>query len=269
MTAHAVAGFSRREALGYLNARLTSFPDQRIEALDLAEDLGGLPIALAQAAAVVTADREHLPGVPGRVRAAARSTTAQTLVDGCPQSLLATWSLAVEHAHELPPAGLSWPALVFASAFDTSGIPAAVLTSPAACAYITGQHGTAGPPVPASTTGPGAGGAEQNLVRSAYATLERLGLLSVDRASAVRTVWLHPAVRAAVRAYLAPGNVEQVVAAAAAALLEAWPEPGAPGQQPAAQPGAAGLRRPRCAPSRATCCGSRTPTRCCSGRGRR
>ena len=54
VTAHAVAGFSRREALGYLNARLTGFPDQRIEALDLAEDLGGLPIALAQAAAVVT-----------------------------------------------------------------------------------------------------------------------------------------------------------------------------------------------------------------------
>ena len=78
-------------------------------------------------------------------------TVTDTIIDGCPQSLLATWSLAVEHAHELPPAGLSWPALVFASAFDTSGIPAAVLTSPTACAYVAGQHsmrhaaGTAGP----------------------------------------------------------------------------------------------------------------------------
>jgi hypothetical protein len=30
VTSHAVAGFSRREALGYLNTRLTGFPDQRI-----------------------------------------------------------------------------------------------------------------------------------------------------------------------------------------------------------------------------------------------
>src|SRR6202035_201033 len=94
-------------------------------------------------------------------------TTTETLVEGCPQSLLATWSLAVEHAHELPPAGLSWPALVFASALDTSGIPAAVLTAPAACAYITGQPSTgqhaAGQP----------DGAGPSLVRSAYANLER------------------------------------------------------------------------------------------------
>jgi tetratricopeptide (TPR) repeat protein len=233
MTAHAVPGFSRREALAYLNARLTGFPDQRIEALDLAEDVGGLPIALAQAAAVVTATGSTCRDYRAEY-AERRRTTAETLVDGCPQPLLATWSLAVEHAHELPPAGLSWPALVFAAALDTGGIPAAVLTSPAACAYIIGQpgngqhsagqhsaghHHRAGP-----ADGTAAASAEQNLVRAAYATLERLGLLSVDRASVVRTVWLHSAVRAAVRAYLAPGNIEQAVAAAAAALLEAWPE---------------------------------------------
>jgi tetratricopeptide (TPR) repeat protein len=237
VTAHAVAGFSRREALAYLNARLTSFPDQRIEALDLAEDLSGLPIALAQASAVVTATdmtcRDY------RTEYARRTgTITDTIIDGCPPSLLATWSLAVEHAHELPPAGLSWPALVFASAFDTSGIPAAVLTSPAACAYIVGQHGAGQHGVGqhgvsqhgAGQAGPG--GAEQNQVRSAYANLDRFGLLSLDNTSAARTVWLHPTVRAAVRAYLAAGNVEQVAAAAAAALVEAWPEPGTPGSSP-------------------------------------
>ncbi len=143
VTAHAVAGFSRREALAYLNARLTGFPDQRIEALDLAEDLGGLPIALAQAAAVVTVTgstcRDYRAEYAERLRA-----TAGTVVDGCPPSLLATWSLAVEHAHELPPAGCPGPRSCFASVLDTSGIPAAVLTSPAACAYITGRPGTGG-----------------------------------------------------------------------------------------------------------------------------
>jgi tetratricopeptide (TPR) repeat protein len=217
VTTHAVPGFSRREALAYLNARLTDFPDQRIEALDLAEDLGGLPIALAQAAAVVSVAkstcRDYRADYAQRL-----ATTTETLVEGCPQSLLATWSLAVEEAHQLPPAGLSWLALVFASVLDAGGIPAAVLTAPAACAYITGQPPTGQPD-----------GAERALVRSAYATLERLGLVCVDERDEARTVWLHSAVRAAVRAYLAPGHVEHVVAAAAAALLEAWPEAGAPG----------------------------------------
>jgi tetratricopeptide (TPR) repeat protein len=218
---HAVHGFSRREALAYLNARLTSFPDQRIEALDLAEDLGGLPIALAQAAGVMTVTQTSCREYRAEYARRLGSVTG-SVVDDCPQSLLATWSLAVEHAHELPPAELSWPALVFAAALDTGGIPATVLTAPTARAYITGERDI-GQPDP--DTG-------QPLVRSAYANLERLGLLSVDSSSAVRTVWLHAAVRSAVRAYLAPGHVEQVIAAAAAALLEAWPEPGAPDSSP-------------------------------------
>ena len=111
-------------------------------------------------------------------------------------------------------------------------------------------------------------------MRSAYTNLDRLGLLSLDNASAARTVWLHPTVRAAVRAYLAAGNVEQVVTAAAAALLEAWPEPGAPGHTPQLSQARRSDRHcatapPRCAPSPATCSGSRTPTRCCSGPARR
>ncbi|TVZ06036.1 hypothetical protein EAS64_00790 [Trebonia kvetii] len=219
VTAYPVPGFSRREALGYLNARLTGYPDQRIEALDLAEDVGGLPIALSQAAAVVMATqttcRDYRAEFAQRMQG-----TAGTQVDGCPPALLATWSLAVEHAHQLGPAGLAWPALVFASVLDTGGIPAGVLTAPAAAGYITGQQG-----------GPQRGG-ELNLVRTAYASLERLGLLSVDNASPVRTVWLHSAVRSLVRAYLAPGNVEQVVSAAANGLLEAWPEAGSPGGGP-------------------------------------
>jgi tetratricopeptide (TPR) repeat protein len=230
VTAHAVGRFSRREALGYFNTRLTGYPDQRIEALDLAEDLDGLPIALAQAAGVVTVSdttcRNYRVPYTERLQA-----TTDSPVDGCPRSLLATWSLAVEYAHRLSPVGLAWPALVLASAFDSGGIPAAVLTSPAACAYITGRTGSTGDGQD-GTDGSGSASTTQNLVRSAYATLERLSLLSVDRVSAVRTVWLHTTVRAAVRAYLAPGNVEQAVTAAAAALLEAWPEPGAPGSDP-------------------------------------
>src|SRR5271165_1867043 len=53
-----VPGLSRREALSFLSARLTDHPDQRIEALDLGEDLNGLPLALGQATAVINARQQ-------------------------------------------------------------------------------------------------------------------------------------------------------------------------------------------------------------------
>ena len=214
-TAYGVPGFSRREAVAYLNTRLVSFPDQRIEALDLAGDIGGLPLAIALAAGVITVAegtcREYRAEYAQR-----RRTAAPAPIDGCPQSLLATWSLAVEYAHEMPPAGLAWPALALASMLDTSGIPAAVLTSPAACGYITGRADV--------------GETEQGLVGSTYDALERLGLAVVDPNSTARTVWLHPSVRSCVRAYLTPGSIDQVVQAAATALAEAWPAAGAPAE---------------------------------------
>jgi tetratricopeptide (TPR) repeat protein len=227
-----VPGFSRREALAYLTATLTGFPDQRIEALDLAEDIGGLPIAMAQAAAVIqhsdSSCRDYRAEYDLRLR-----STAGMIVDGCPQPLLATWSLAVEYAHGMAPAGLAWPALVFAAVLDGSGIPAAVLTSRAACGYITG-------------TPSGGGATDQNLIRATYANLGRLGLLTMDTTSAVRTVWVHSAVRAAVRAYLAAGHIEQAVQAGATALLEAWPPETAPlealAAEAPAQPSAKGER---------------------------
>jgi tetratricopeptide (TPR) repeat protein len=207
-----VEPYSRREALGFLNARLSGYPDQRIESLDLAEDLGGLPISIAQAAAqIMESDitaRDYRVLYTERRRA-----TAGSAINGCPPSMLATWSLAVERAHDLEPAGFAWPALALASMLATNGIPAAVLTSPAACTYITGNPSEAS-------------GADQNLVRSAYGNLAKLGLVSLDKASGVRTVWVHAAVQSAVRAYLPGTSVEQVVAAAASALLEAWPDPG-------------------------------------------
>ncbi len=202
-----VGGLSRREALDYVTSQLTDHPDQRIEALDLGEDLNGLPLGLAQATAVMSARGQgcreyrallaeripHMPAVPG-VSAA----------------VLATWSIAAECAHELPPAGLAWPTLVLTAMLDHHGVPGAVLTSPTACGYIAGRPS-------------GANGADQNMVRAAINNLAQAGLITIDPASAVRTVRMHASVQAAVRAYLPPAELDQVVLAAADALLETWP----------------------------------------------
>ncbi len=205
-----VGGFSRREALSYLTKRLTEHTDQRIEALDLGDDLDGLPLAIAQAAAVMSVTglscpeyrvqlserRKHMAGVP---------------VEGVSPAALATWSLAAECAHQLPPAGVAWPTLALAAMFDPHGIPGAVLTTPAACGYVAGR--------------PSAGSeADQNLVLAAVTNLARAGLVGIDPASRVRMVQMHPSVQTAVLAYLPSAELEQVVLAAADALTQAWPE---------------------------------------------
>ncbi len=207
-----MGGFSRREALSYLGARLTDDPDQRVEALDLGEDLGGLPLGLAQAAAVMNVNR--LSCREYRIQLAERRKhMTGHLVDGVSAAVLATWSLAAECAHALVPAGLAWPALALAAMLDPHGIPGAVLTSPAACGYIAGR--------PSAATA-----ADQNLVRAAITNLARVGLVSIDPASPARTVRMHYSVRAAVRAYLPPADLEYVLLAAADALAQTWPEPG-------------------------------------------
>ena len=207
-----IGGFNRREALSYLSSRLTDHPDHRTEALDLGEDLDGLPLSLAQAAAVMKVSglgcREYRVQLAER-----REHMAGVRVDGVSTAVLATWSLAAECAHGLEPAGLAWPALALAAMLDPNGIPGAALTCPAACGYITGRPSTAA-------------GTEQRVVRAAITNLARVGLVSIDPASPVRTVRMHPAVQAAVRAYLPPADMEQAVLSAADALIQTWPESG-------------------------------------------
>jgi tetratricopeptide (TPR) repeat protein len=207
-----VGGFSRREVLAYLSARLTDHPDQRIEALDLGADLDGLALGLAQAAGVMSVSRLSCREYRGRFGERRKHMSA-VRVDGVSPAVLATWSLAAECAHEFPPAGVAWPALALAAMLDPHGIPGAVLTSPAGCGYVAGRPSVAD-------------GADQALVRAAMTNLARVGLVSIDPASPARTVRMHPSVQAAVRAYVPADDFEQAVRAAADALMQAWPEPG-------------------------------------------
>jgi tetratricopeptide (TPR) repeat protein len=207
-----VGGFSRREALAYLSSRLADYADQRIEALDLAEDLDGLPIGLAQATAVMNANRLNCQEYRAQF-GERRTYMSGRPVEGVSPAILATWSLAAECAHQLVPSGLAWASLALTAVLDPHGIPGAVLTSPAACGFIAGR--------PSSATGP-----DQNLARTAITNLARAGLVSIDPASAVRTVRMHRCIQTAVRAYLPPADTDQVLIAAADALVQAWPEPG-------------------------------------------
>ena len=134
-----VPGLSSPEAMKYLTARLGYGLGPRFEARDLIEDLDGLPLALALASAVMLVSEQDCAAY--RARLAERRPDMKP-VPGVSAPVLAAWSMAVDAARDLAPAGLAWTALALAAMLDHHGVPDAVLTSPAACGYITGRPST-------------------------------------------------------------------------------------------------------------------------------
>jgi len=206
-----VGPFSPREAMGYLSAHLHTDAALRTGALELATDLGFWPLALGQAAAVMTASgigcREY------RARLAEYQVSPARSGAGDLQHLVPAWSLAVRTADTPAPAGLASRTLSLISLLAPHGIPGVVLTSPAACEYLTGQPG---------------GPAERGMATQAVHNLARLGLLSVDGQSAASTVVVHPAVQTLARQHLPAAERQGLVLAAADALLQAWSLPNLP-----------------------------------------
>jgi tetratricopeptide (TPR) repeat protein len=202
-----VPAFSMREAMGFLSDRLTTDPEHRSGAYDLADALGGEPAALAQAGAVMAGSgtgcrhyQHYLDQQRARQRAAAGSE---------PPAASVTWLLSADYAEELLPGGGTWPLLVLAALLDSHGIPPAVLTAPAACKYLA-DTGTGSPPAP------------EQAWKAALA-LEHAGLVSIGPAGEP-AVWVSAPLQAAARAAAAPELLGLAVQAAAAAVLEAWPK---------------------------------------------
>ncbi len=200
-----VAAFSTREAVSCLLARLTTDPDQRSRAIDLAADLGGEPAALAQAGAVIASS-----GLPSReYRHLFAQRRAQLAAAGTePSAAAVTWTLSADHAGHLAPGAGSWLLLVLCAVLDGDGIPGTVFTMPPVCQYL--DEGAARPPDPQQAW-------------TAVLALERAGLVAIGRASTPPAVWVSPALQAAVRAAVSPRVLDRAVRAAADALLEAWP----------------------------------------------
>jgi hypothetical protein len=177
-----VSPFSRREALAFLTTRLFEDTAQRNGALDLAEALGCLPIALAQAAALI-ADaqldcRQYHGQFDGRWQAMGIGPDS-----GYAATVAVTWSLALDRSDQLLPTALARPLLAMLAMLDPNGVPAAVLTAPAARAYI------------GSYTAERAAAADAD-VRRALSSLDQVGLISIDASNPVRTVYMHALVQA-------------------------------------------------------------------------
>jgi len=202
-----MGGLSRRESLSYLLGLLADDRGQRTGAIDLVDMVGGEPLALGQAGAVVdnsglscrdytdlfARKREQLAGsFPGRPPAAAIS-----------------WTLCVEQACRMLPGAPVQAMLVLAAVLDGHWIPAPVFTASAALDYAGEAARRA---------------ASQEDAWACVASLEHTGLVTVDRSASPVLVRIDPSVQAAVRSAAPRQLLERAAMAAAIALLDVWPE---------------------------------------------
>jgi tetratricopeptide (TPR) repeat protein len=203
-----VGPFSQREAVSYLSERVSADPDKRHGAIELAQELDFEPVALTQASAVIAhfplASREYRANFLRRREQFAASPGARV-----PPAAV-TWTFSFERADELTPGGSAKQLLALAAVLDGHGIPETVLATPAARHLLTGGDSPAG-------------------IERALASLERVGLLTVDDATDPPAIRISSVLQAGLRAAMPAGLEDQAARSAADALLQAWPEHEQPG----------------------------------------
>jgi tetratricopeptide (TPR) repeat protein len=202
-----VGAFSSREALSYLMGRLTADPDQRLGAIDLVEDLGCEPMALAQASGVIATSSLSCRDYQGYFTA--RRDQLATTAGSKPPAAAVSWLFSVEQADRLAAGGAAQPVLALAALMDGHGMPATVFSSPAAGAYLAADSTSAA--------------SARELAWSTLPILERTALLALDRAASPPAVRISPVIQAAIRAVMPDAMHDRAVRAAADALVEVWP----------------------------------------------
>jgi tetratricopeptide (TPR) repeat protein len=204
-----VGFFSVREALSCLTERLSVNPVQRQGAIDLIEALGREPLALGQAAAVIV--NSALACRDYRDFFARRRQQIGVAAGEVPSAASVTWTLSLGQAEQLLPGQSVRLMLVLIALLDGHRIPGAVFNTQSVNTYLGGTAVGFGAPV------------DPKPAWDALLTIERAGLISVNRAEGPPTILMSPVVQAAIRV-AAPAQVRDRAARAAAdALLEAWP----------------------------------------------
>ncbi|MEV3935640.1 FxSxx-COOH system tetratricopeptide repeat protein, partial [Glycomyces sp. NPDC049804] len=221
-----IDSFSADEADAFLAQRLDGVPERLIGAGALAEDLGYLPLALAQAAAYIESHhagilRSHGDGSSGyhlmscedyRLALADRQNrladllpSPDTSTDDYNRSIVTTWSISIELANTYQPIGAAAPLLQLASVLDPNAIPTDLFTCQAIQSWLDTQ---ASEPVTAFG------------IESLLKQLHGLNLLDSDRGQ----VRLHALAQHAIRDQLTSDQINSAARIAADALVEIWPD---------------------------------------------
>ena len=213
--------FTPAEAHRYLAQSLTDAGGTAVleEADELAHDVGYLPLALSQAAAVIRYDA--ITCAEYRRRFADRNRKLHELVPERPpgdygHTIATTWAIAIDQADTMKPVGLARPALQLAAVLDPNGAPDTLWATPAACHFATAYRSDSGgidEPV------------ADEALRGALRNLHHLHLLSHRPDSGPQAVRTHGLIQRAVVDTLTPAQLDAIIRTAADALTEVWPEP--------------------------------------------
>lgn len=211
--------FTVEEAGAYLRERLPAELADDIGGV--ATDLGCLPLALAQAAALMLDTELPCSGYRERFadrrrRLAEAFPHPDTLFDDTTATVATTWSISIEQANRLPPAGLAGRLLELASVLDPNGIPTAVFTTADALTFLTKDIA----PTNWWRRRRRRAALTDDSVREGLANLRRFNLVAV----AGSVIQVHALVQRAARDHFGPAEAQTVVQAAADALLNTWPD---------------------------------------------
>ncbi|MGH3624399.1 MAG: tetratricopeptide repeat protein, partial [Sciscionella sp.] len=217
--------FTSTEARSYLVAKLGAEPGSaRVRQVDeLAADLGYLPLALAQAAAFILNYDDTCAGHRTRL-ADRRSSLAKlfppdALADDYRATVAATWSMSIEAADQLVPRGVCRPLLQIASVLDPNGFPAEMIQTDAVLSYVSAHRTT----VESGASPQNATVSEQDC-RDGLRNLARLSLISLDPGGGSTRLRVHALVQRATLERVEQNHLTSLLRAAAAGLVQAWPE---------------------------------------------
>ncbi|MEV6304822.1 tetratricopeptide repeat protein [Actinoplanes sp. NPDC051861] len=192
----AVGTFTPDESVAFLKQAL-GCPVTRRDASALAEALGHLPLALAQAAAFLRERQLDPPAYLRRLRDERQRSGAPA----------ATWAVSIAAADESAPRGLARPVLDLLSVLAPEAVPLEFFSCESAVGYVTLDGET---------------GHDAGDVFEALHNLHRLHLITLNpRIGVVET---HSLVQRAVRGNLSDEEVETMAMIAADALIDIWPD---------------------------------------------
>ena len=208
-----IGPFSREQALAFLAARLGHTSPAGTGLARLADDLGDLPLALAQVAAHMidrglTPHEYHDRLMDAGVSMAEALPDSAGLPDDQTHRTHTTWRASCQLANDLEPAGLAGLLLDLATVLDGNGIPLGVFTASAALAYLT-EHAADRQPVSSLTA------------RDALYNLHRLSLITIRQPR--NHVLVHRLVQRTAREDLPSDLRGSLVRVAADCLAQTWP----------------------------------------------
>ena len=217
--------FTSQQAIAYLTQKLAAYGrvDDAEQIAGLAEDLGRLPLALAQAVPFMI--NRNLDCAAYRQRLADRANTLADVLPpqgGLPdqqnRTVAAAWDLSIDLADQQPPCGLARPLLHLLSLLDPNGIPTPILTTEPVQTHLTAQR-----PTRTNTPTGHTAAVDQDDINDALTNLRQFSLLTLIPDSPHHTVRIHQLLQRAVYERFTPDYAHTCARTAADALVDAWP----------------------------------------------